>query len=717
VAKKAVAVAPQPKPGRFTDKQVQASDLMRGENRHTQLEGGSRCVASWTILDGQDKTIKELAEIGKPVRVITSRGTQVAEAPFLKGYCRMLEVTLASGRRITVTPDHRFWSQSGWVQAQRLLPGVGVAVLPEGRIERLSDVLLLAWWRLTGKSRDNPAPGGYAMDRVVSVIGAAELPYYTLHVPVTEQYFANGILNHNSGKTAVIVRNIINRALFNAGSRHVSLRLHRVNAWESLWLDTIPKVMDLFFPGLRATVKLNLQFGYMTFPNGAEYWVGGLDDKDRVDKVLGREFSTIHINESSQISYQSVLTVRTRLVQRVVGRKGLCGQCKDHSTHVTPEGIISSCYLKNREFHDLNPIGRGHWSYKEFHLNVDPLSPEKKLNPADYAWLKMNPVDNLQNIDPDYLAMLDRMPARMRARFRDGDYQDELPGALWTSMVLDRCLGDVCGGTNDFPVPMRRIVVGVDPSGASGAIGEKADNIGIVVCGMGEDNRAYVLEDASMTGSPEKWASMVNDMWLKWGADLVVAERNYGGEMVRSTLHHANPHMRVDLVTSSRGKILRADPVSLLYENQPTRVIHCGVFQTLEEEMCSIRSGDTAEDVRKRLGRSPGSLDACVFALTELFGLNRSMGLIELMKKMAENPVVQGQIGDNELAKKIMGKVVGSQMTKPAVGDETLACPACTSVSVSRMQQGWRCSQCAHVWGNLILPPGMPKRGDVAKTW
>jgi phage terminase large subunit len=117
-----------------------------------------------------------------------------------------------------------------------------------------------------------------------------------------------------SGKTFVLVYAIICRAMQAPGSRHVILR-YRFNAVkQSVGYDTLPKVMKLAFPGLR--YELNRSDWFIRLPNESEIWLGGLDDHQRVDKILGKEFATVYFNECSEISYYAVTTAMSRLAQR-----------------------------------------------------------------------------------------------------------------------------------------------------------------------------------------------------------------------------------------------------------------------------------------------------------------------------------------------------------------------------------------------------------------
>ncbi len=185
---------------------------------------------------------------------------------------------------------------------------------------------------------------------------------------------------------------------------------------------------------------------------------------------------------------------------------------------------------------------------------------------------------------------------------------DDLLGALWTRAMIEQCRVTAMPG-------MARVVVGVDPPASAGG-----DACGIVCVGLGEDGKAYVLEDASAGGlSPEGWAATVAACARRHRADRVVAERNQGGDMVRSVLIAANSGLPVRLVHASKGKSARAEPVAALYERG--RVRHVGAYPALEDEMCGL----TIAGGYHGPGGSPDRADALVWALTELM-LRRAAG-------------------------------------------------------------------------------------------
>ena len=125
--------------------------------------------------------------------------------------------------------------------------------------------------------------------------------------------------------------------------------------------------------------------------------------------------------------------------------------------------------------------------------------------------------------------------------------------------------------------------------------------------GLGYDGQGYVLEDLSGRYSPAGWARMAVLAYRKHQADRIVAERNFGGEMVEATIRAEARNVPVKTVNASRGKLVRAEPVMALYEQG--RVHHVGTYPDLEDQMCGWRPG---------VGKSPDRVDALVWGVTEL---------------------------------------------------------------------------------------------------
>lgn len=398
-----------------------------------------------------------------------------------------------------------------------------------------------------------------------------------------------------SAKTFIAVLAIVTRALMAPGSRHAILRFRFAHVKTSIVFDTFPKVMELKFPGY--PYKINKSDWFVRFHNGSEVWFGGLDDKQRTEKILGTEFVTILLNEVSQITYPSCLIVQTRLAQ-------IC-----HYT-VGDQQIE----MRAKMYFDENPPSRGHWSHKLLIEKVDPETRRPLNNPEDYAFLQMNPADNRANLSPAFLKRLDNLPKRQRQRFRDGLFGSEGENALWTLKILEQ------SKVSDVP-EMLRIVVAVDPSGATDDPDTTNDDIGIIVMGLGIDGIGYLLEDVTHKAGPATWGKVVADTYDRHEADRVIGESNYGGAMVEFVIKTAKPTISYKEVHASRSKMIRAEPVSALHETGKIKLV--GDFPDLEDELLNATTtGYTG-------AKSPNRLDAFVFAVTELFpGMTKPKELV-----------------------------------------------------------------------------------------
>ena len=266
-----------------------------------------------------------------------------------------------------------------------------------------------------------------------------------------------------SGKTFLIVRAVVSRALAHT-SRHAIFR-HRFNHLKaSIILDTLPTVMQHCYPGVADHCTMDKADWVYRLPNESEIWFGGLDDKDRTEKILGQEHATLYFNECSQISWQARNIAMTRLAQNT--------------------------NLRLKAFYDCNPPSDAHWTCRVFVNKQDPDTHQPLAVPDNYAEMRINPGDNADNLPPDYIAELERLPERMRRRFLLGEFHSAVEGALWTMEGLDKA--------RILSVPdMQRIIIAVDPSGCSGHEDERSDEVGIMVAGLGVDGKAYVIQDLS----------------------------------------------------------------------------------------------------------------------------------------------------------------------------------------------------------------------------
>jgi phage terminase large subunit-like protein len=389
-----------------------------------------------------------------------------------------------------------------------------------------------------------------------------------------------------SGKTFLLTRQVCMRALKAPMSRHVILRFRLAHVKSSIVMDTFPKVMRTCFPTVK--YELNKSDLYATMPNGSEIWFGGLDDKDRTERILGNEYATIYFNECSQIPWNSRNVAITRLAQRV-------DQIVDNAR--------SQLVLK--AFYDENPPDKGHWTYRMFIEKRDPESRDLLPNGDLYASYRINPVDNVENLGEGYIDTLKQLSGRFQKRFLLGEFREAAPNALFTDEILDRWRVM----TAELP-EMVRSVVAVDPSGADDTDNIDADDIGIIYAGLGIDGVCYIAEDLTCKAGPATWGRVATDAYDRHAANTIVGEVNYGGAMVAHVIRTARPGTPFQKVTASRGKVVRADPIAALCETGKVRIV--GRMPQLEDELCAFTTHGYVGD------RSPNRADAMIWAVSAL---------------------------------------------------------------------------------------------------
>lgn len=308
------------------------------------------------------------------------------------------------------------------------------------------------------------------------------------------------------------------------------------------------------------------------------------------DGFLGHNCS-IMLNECSQIPYASRNMAVTRLAQKV----------EDRATGKP---------LRLKMYYDENPPDKGHWSYKLFKTHQDPDSKQYLPDPENYAFMQLNPRDNVENLPPEYLKTLESLPPRLRKRFLEGEFRDAAPNALFSDEVLERWR------LIDQELPeMLRINVAVDPSGADDEGNADNDEIGIVVGGLGIDGKGYVLADLTCKAGPGTWGRVAVQAYQRESADRIVGEVNYGGAMVghviRTASHEFKTRVPFRAVTASRGKVVRAEPISALFETGDIRL--AGYFPELEDELTGFTTYGYTGD------HSPNRADALIWSMTDLF--------------------------------------------------------------------------------------------------
>jgi hypothetical protein len=255
-----------------------------------------------------------------------------------------------------------------------------------------------------------------------------------------------------SGKTTILVMALIFRAIVFPNSRHLVCRLRAKDARSSVLRETL-------IPSLTNTLGAG-GFSYLahesviTLFNGSEIWIGGLGDREQADKILGHEYNTIYFNEISQLSYAAVTTAYSRLAMKTPG-------------------------CRNLFLYDCNPGSPLHWAYKIFVKKQQFLSGEPLVKPELYASMILNPEDNREHLPDDYISdILDALPEKQRARFRDG---------LWVKAegtIYDKFDESMILNPLDLPKEFDRFAAGQD-------FGMNITNVKVGFKG----NAVFVLDD------------------------------------------------------------------------------------------------------------------------------------------------------------------------------------------------------------------------------
>lgn len=288
---------------------------------------------------------------------------------------------------------------------------------------------------------------------------------------------------------------------------------------------------------------------------GGELTMWSLDTHP--DAVRGQSYTSIFIDEAAMIR-DLKLTWHEILLPTLLDTNG-------HAMFVsTPKGM--------NDFRRLEESG----GFQTFHFTTH-------ANPH----LSLSAIKTMET----------QMLARAVRQEIYAEYIDNSQFALWQWDTIER------NRILTAP-PLRYLVIGVDPAGSHHA---NSDETGIIAAGKDYNNHFHILADASLIASPSGWANAVINLYTTYQANKIVAEKNFGGDMVAHTLRTIAPRAQIQLVNASRGKAIRAEPIAVLYEQN--RVHHVGHLPKLETEMTTWSPKDD---------HSPNRIDALVWALTEL---------------------------------------------------------------------------------------------------
>lgn len=223
-------------------------------------------------------------------------------------------------------------------------------------------------------------------------------------------------------------------------------------------------------------------------------------------------------------------------------------------------------------------------------LSKDPAYDLFQFSSYDNPFLADSDIKELE----DEIRMMNPLMVQQEiyAQFVDGAV-----GELWDEVIIER------QRIKNAP-ELRRITVNIDPAISNTS---ESDETGITVTGKDALGNGYLLADESGKYTPEQWATISNQLANKWGADCIVAEKNQGGDMVETVLRSIGCQHRIKLVTATKGKFVRAEPIYSFYEQG--KIFHVGIHPKLEAQMCSFDS---------ELKNSPDRVDSLVWGFTEL---------------------------------------------------------------------------------------------------
>lgn len=606
----------------ITPTQTAAFNMMLS-HRYSLLYGGGRCLGAETLvltIDGYKK-IKDV-NIGDLVPSIQENGYVEVKRVVDKFTSTPTEKSILfktkNGENIICSQDHSFLFGDTYVEAS----DIARIILNQTDCRPSFDFVI------NGEFDSAQEISG---ENIISVeyIDHNET-MYDIEVEHSGNFFIteDNIVSHNSGKTFIIlffmlfICNLYDPLKAKKDKKYpmiepprmLAVRFHFSDIKKSVIHETLPKVARL----MGIEYKLNQIDWFLELKNGAQIWFGGVDESKSIERVLGKEYSIIWFNECSQISFSSFEFLKSRLAQktgfnnRFIAEYAGLNEKQMKYLGVTGysergvkkyDGVLSE--LSNRYIFDENPPSKAHWTYRVFFEGIHPKDRVVLKNFNEYGQIQLNPDGNKKNIDESFFISMDSASSKLQKRFLKGEFEDETLGVLFTERNISQ-----------FRVlkpdtELKKVVVAIDPAVSTN---EDSDETGIIVAGIGFDDRGYILEDQTGVYTPNEWAKKAIKLYMKWDASSIVGEINQGGNMVENTIKTLSPNIPFRGVHAKRGKILRAEPVSSLYDEG--RISHVGVFPDLETEMTTY-TGAVGE-------KSPNRLDAMVYAVSELFPIGMS---------------------------------------------------------------------------------------------
>lgn len=363
-----------------------------------------------------------------------------------------------------------------------------------------------------------------------------------------------------SGKSHFFAEGVVANAAANSGFRVLCIREVQKSLKESAKRLIEDKIKSMGYGGL-----FNIKHDEIGTPGGGVISFAGMNSQNSESVKSYESYNVAFVEEASQFSARSIELLRPTI--RAPGSELWWSWNPDSADDPV-----------DKYFRGPNPpsdaiIRRINWDDNKFFPSElrKEMEQDRTNNPDRFShiWL--------------------------------GDYAPQAVGAIWNMANIHS------NRIHEAPV-MGRILVAVDPAVSNT---EQSDEHGIIVGGIGEDKRGYVLDDGSKKGSPAEWAERAIALFDKWDADCIVVEKNQGGDMCKHTLRTVRPTIPIEEVVATRGKHVRAEPISSLYALG--QISHVGTFPELEGQMCRMTaSGYDGTG-------SPDRVDALVWMFTKLF--------------------------------------------------------------------------------------------------
>lgn len=558
---------------------------------------GRGCISGDTeidLADGGTVRADEAHRTGMPLRLLSLHDDGTIKPtwgtpPYVKGTADIWTVTLEGGRTVAVTDRHKFLTPQGWQPLAAL--GTGSVIATAAAIESETGTPEEPYLPpFSQQIATGPAPEWLASLLSITRVGIEHVErrgveaFYDLSVPGTENYLANSIVHHNSGKTRTAsewiherVRDGKAKRILLLGRTSADVRDVMINGESGIMNTGHPDERPEYFPSKRLLV----------WPDGkAEATIFSADEPDQLRGPQGDTAWADEFASFPGVGGSDGATAFDNL--RLAMRLPVPGDM--------PRMILTTTPRRTKAMFDIL---------------------EQSQDPGfGIVVTKGTTYENLANLADTFRATILGLYEGTRLGQQElmGDMLADVEGALFKQEWFDQNRVDA------LPSGRMYAVVGVDPSVAD----RPTDECGIVVvkATMERDyyrRHVYVVEDASVKGSPSVWAGQVAAMARKWDAPIV-AEGNQGGELVRMAIAQADGNLPVHIVHAKVGKATRAEPVAALFEQGRGHVV--GSLPLLESQATNWVPSESRY--------SPDRVDAATWAIlsvvTRQKGVSFAMG-------------------------------------------------------------------------------------------